>query len=99
MTVARDTYIAHMLALINLQQWEYENSTLRYPTFAWTPQLVEDIDLIFLSSEPYHFTDEHCDALEKQCGKPVQLIDGEMLSWYGSRAIAGLRYLHNLRAE
>jgi ABC-type Fe3+-hydroxamate transport system substrate-binding protein len=99
MTVARDTYIAQMLALINLQQWECENSTLRYPIFTWTPQLVEDIDLIFLSSEPYHFTDEHCDALEKQCGKPVQLIDGEMLSWYGSRAIAGLRYLHNLQAE
>ena len=99
MTVTRDTYIAQMLALKNLQQWECENSTLRYPTFTWTPQLVEDIDLIFLSSEPYHFTDEHCDALEKQCGKPVQLIDGEMLSWYGSRAIAGLRYLHNLRAE
>jgi len=27
------------------------------------------------------------------------LIDGEMLSWYGSRAIAGLRYLQNLQAE
>jgi hypothetical protein len=38
-------------------------------------------------------------ALEKQSGKPVQLLDGEMLSWYGSRAIAGLRYLHNLQAE
>jgi hypothetical protein len=37
--------------------------------------------------------------LEKQSGKPVQLLDGEMLSWYGSRAIAGLRYLYNLQAE
>jgi hypothetical protein len=26
-------------------------------------------------------------------GKPVRLIDGEMTSWYGSRAIAGLAYL------
>jgi hypothetical protein len=26
--------------------------------------------------------------------KPVLLIDGEMTSWYGSRAIAGLDYLH-----
>jgi hypothetical protein len=24
-------------------------------------------------------------------------VDGEMMSWYGSRAIAGLRYLHSLR--
>jgi len=26
-------------------------------------------------------------------GVPVALIDGEMTSWYGSRAIRGLRYL------
>lgn len=99
MTVARDTYIAHMLALIHWQQWECPDSDSRYPSFSWTSSLVQDIDLVLLSSEPYQFTDEHCDALEKQCGKPVQLVDGEMLSWYGSRAIAGLRYLHNLQAE
>ena len=99
MTVARNTYIAHMLSLIGWQQWECADSTLRYPQFAWTPQLIEEIDLVLLSSEPYHFTDAHCDALEKQSGKPVQLIDGEMLSWYGSRAIAGMRYLQNLQAE
>jgi hypothetical protein len=99
MTVARDTYIANMLALIDWQQWECEDSTQRYPQFSWTAQLVEDIDLILLSSEPYRFTEAHCEALEKQSGKPVQLLDGEMLSWYGSRAIAGLRYLHHLQAE
>ena len=99
MTVARDTYIAQMLGLIDWQQWVCSDSKLRYPQFSWTPQLLEEIDLVLLSSEPYHFTDAHCVALEKQCGKPVELIDGEMLSWYGSRAIAGLRYLHNLQAE
>ncbi len=99
MTVARDTYIAQMLALIDWQQWVCSDSKLRYPQFSWRSQLLEEIDLVLLSSEPYHFTDAHCVALEKQCGKPVELIDGEMLSWYGSRAIAGLRYLHNLQAE
>jgi hypothetical protein len=29
----------------------------------------------------------------------VQLIDGEMMSWYGSRAIEGLRYLRALAEE
>lgn len=99
MTVARNTYIAQMLALINWQQWESLDSTQRYPTFTWTPQLIEEVDLVLLSSEPYRFTDEHCEALEKQCGKPVELVDGEMLSWYGSRAIAGMRYLRALQAE
>ena len=32
-----------------------------------------------------------------RAGKPARLVDGEMMSWYGSRAIAGLRYLRELR--
>jgi hypothetical protein len=32
-------------------------------------------------------------------GVPVRLIDGEMVSWYGSRAIQGLRYLRQWRAS
>jgi hypothetical protein len=31
--------------------------------------------------------------------RPVTRIDGEMVSWYGSRAIAGLRYLAQLRRQ
>jgi hypothetical protein len=61
--------------------------------FKWSDALLREIDLILLSSEPYHFTQTHVDVLEKQTGKPVLLIDGEMTSWYGSRAVAGLRYL------
>ncbi|MFP3740719.1 cobalamin-binding protein, partial [Burkholderia sp. SIMBA_019] len=33
---------------------------------------------------------------ERQIGRPVMLVDGEMLSWYGSRAVAGVRYLRTL---
>jgi hypothetical protein len=29
----------------------------------------------------------------------VKLIDGEMLSWYGSRAIAGLAYLEQFAQD
>ncbi len=98
MTVSRDTYIANMLAAIDWQQWtgNEDDVSLRYPTFSWTKEVADSIDCVLLSSEPYRFTEEHADALEKQIGKPVQLIDGEMLSWYGSRAIQGLRYLYQL---
>jgi ABC-type Fe3+-hydroxamate transport system substrate-binding protein len=96
MTVSRDTYIAQMLALKGWQQWQPENPTARYPTFTWSERVISEIDQVLLSSEPYRFTDSHADALEKQIGKPVTLVDGEMLSWYGSRAIAGLRYLREL---
>ena len=55
------------------------------------------LDAVLLSTEPYRFTQAHADALEKQLGIPVFLVDGEMMSWYGSRALAGLRYLRALR--
>ncbi|MFZ6745637.1 helical backbone metal receptor [Undibacterium sp. JH2W] len=96
MTVSRDTYIAAMLALIGWQTWSPPNSILRYPGFQWSSAMQHPIDRVLLSTEPYRFTEAHVDALEKQLGLPVQLVDGEMLSWYGSRAIAGLQYLQQL---
>jgi ABC-type Fe3+-hydroxamate transport system substrate-binding protein len=96
MTVSRDTYIARMLALIG---WSIpEIGDVRYPSFQWSDALVHDVDQVLLSSEPYRFTEEHVDALERQIGKPVQLVDGEMMSWYGSRALQGIRYLKGLAA-
>ncbi|MBJ7311823.1 helical backbone metal receptor [Rugamonas sp. CCM 8940] len=94
MSVSADTYIANMLAQIG---WRVPAlGAGRYPRFDWSPQLLEQIDGVLLSSEPYRFTEAHADALEKQIGKPVLLVDGEMLSWYGTRALQGLRYLRQL---
>ena len=95
MTVSKDTYIANMLAELG---WRVPDlGTDRYPRFAWSQDLVDGLDAVLLSTEPYRFTEEHADALEKQLGIPVHLVDGEMMSWYGSRALAGLRYLQTLR--
>ena len=99
MTISRDTYIAQMLAQIGWQHWiatDQIESARRYPKFDWSQEVVDAIDEVLLSSEPYRFTEAHVDALEQQIGKPVQLVDGEMMSWYGSRAISGLRYLRQL---
>ena len=94
MTISRDTYIAHMLALIG---WTIPDlGEARYPSFTWSEDVVAQIDQVLLSTEPYRFTEQHADALERQIGKPVQLVDGEMMSWYGSRALRGLRYLKEL---
>lgn len=98
MTVSRATYIAQMLALIGWQHWEADAHDARYPVFKWTPDLISQIDEVLLSTEPYRFTQAHADALEQQIGKPVTLVDGEMLSWYGSRAIQGLRALREMVA-
>jgi len=94
MCVSRDTYIAHMLAEIG---WSVPHlGAARYPRFDWSAALVAGIDGVLLSSEPYRFTEQHADALERQIGKPVLLVDGESLSWYGSRSLLGLRYLRQL---
>ena len=101
MSVSADTYIARMLAELGWRvpalPAEFDQRA-RYPRFAWSDTLVQDLDAVLLSTEPYRFTEAHADALEKQLGIPVFLVDGEMMSWYGSRALAGLRYLQALRA-
>jgi ABC-type Fe3+-hydroxamate transport system substrate-binding protein len=96
MTVSGDTYIASMLAELDWRVPSLEEE--RYPRFNWSKALVDGLDAVLLSTEPYRFTEAHADALEKQLGIPVLLVDGEMMSWYGSRALEGLRYLRKLRA-
>ncbi len=52
------------------------------------------VDGVLLPSEPFRFREKHVGEVEELVpGARVSLIDGEMTSWYGSRAIAGLRYL------
>ncbi|WP_341313409.1 cobalamin-binding protein [Paraburkholderia sp. IMGN_8] len=101
MTVARDTYIAAMLRLVNWRTLpDVHGGTAgaaRYPTldFDRAPWLAE-VDRILLSSEPYRFTQAHCDTLKRDprlAGKRIELIDGEQVSWYGVRAIEGIGYL------
>jgi ABC-type Fe3+-hydroxamate transport system substrate-binding protein len=97
MTISRDTYIARMLEEIG---WSVPDlGEVRYPRFEWSSALVDGIDGVLLSSEPFRFTEAHAFALEKQIGKPVLLVDGEMLSWYGSRSLLGLKYLRELIAQ
>lgn len=92
MTVSRDTYISRTLALFGLQTVPADG-TERYPKLSLNESWTRDIDLVLLSSEPYPFRERHVEALQRALGKPARLIDAEMTSWYGSRAIRGLRYL------
>lgn len=97
-TVARSTYVSSLLGSAKLNTLPV-NSASRYPTLSGDDSAWGEADLIILSSEPYAFRQKHADALSHTLptGKPIFLADGEMLSWYGSRAIAGLRYLKELR--
>lgn len=98
MTVSRETYVAGMLAAAGWQTLPAQ-SALRYPAFDFGEPWVREVDRVLLSSEPYRFRACHADEVARLCPRPVALIDGAMTSWYGSRAIAGLHYLADLRRE
>lgn len=92
MTVSRDTYVSRTLALFGLQTFP-ESAAARYPRISLEESWLQDVELVLLSSEPYRFQQKHLDEIENTLKKPARLIDGGMTSWYGSRAIQGLRYL------
>lgn len=93
MAVGPRTYIARTLAAVG---WSVPESAEDYPRVDLAAA-ARAADRVLVSSEPYRFTDEHLHEIESIAGKPAQRIDGEMASWYGSRAIAGLAYLAGLR--
>ncbi len=98
LSVARDTYISHMLATAGWDTLPTE-SRVRYPQID-LPVLAAAADIVLLSSEPYPFRESHRRQLATLLPSTRSaLIDGEMVSWYGSRAIHGLAYLRELRAS
>lgn len=96
MTVSRDTYISRTLALFGLKTVP-ESAAERYPKLEDLRAV--DADLVLLSSEPYRFRERHVAEVAGLAGKPALLVDGEMTSWYGPRAIAGLAYLREFTAQ
>ncbi|MEK9719712.1 MAG: helical backbone metal receptor, partial [Quisquiliibacterium sp.] len=101
MTVSPDTYIARMLALAGLVAVAPDTGK-RYPEFDFEQFGADRFDALLLSSEPYRFGQLHLEQLAadpRVRRRPAMLVDGQMLSWYGSRAIAGLRYLRAMRTE
>ncbi|HET7775326.1 MAG TPA: helical backbone metal receptor, partial [Azospira sp.] len=96
MSIGGDTYIARMLAAAG---WDsLAAGTVRYPEVDLA--LGRQAQRVLLPSEPYPFRDKDVQELAADPaigGTPVLAVDGEMISWYGSRAVVGLRYLAALR--
>lgn len=110
MTVRHDTYIADLLAQAGLRVIAPDASR-RYPDIRWEawPRWQTDKQApavaavpVLFSSEPFRFTERHLREFAREQGiDPARClrVDGEMLSWYGSRAVAGVRYLAQLRTR
>lgn len=104
MTVARDTYLSHMLSRIGWLTLPDRRGGVtgagRYPVVAGDERWLGDVEQVLLSSEPFAFQEQHVAAARALCpAASVRRVDGELLSWYGARAVLGLRYLRQLAGD
>lgn len=71
----------------------------RYPEITPEQLAVAAPERILLSSEPYPFQEKHLTEFQEICpAAKIQLVDGELFSWYGSRLRLSAAYFQALRA-
>lgn len=96
MVAGKNTFINYLLQLNKFEN-VYANLG-RYPEIELKQE--EDLDLVFLSSEPYPFKEKHIEELQVYYTKAkIQLVDGEMFSWYGSRLVKSFSYFKLLHQD
>jgi ABC-type Fe3+-hydroxamate transport system substrate-binding protein len=67
----------------------------RYPTLSLQQLRDATPDVVLLSTEPFPFAERHIDELAGRTGIPrerITIVDGELLSWHGSRTPRGIVY-------
>jgi ABC-type Fe3+-hydroxamate transport system substrate-binding protein len=90
LAAGKNTFIDEMLSNCGFVNFVQEE---RYPEVKLP--MVNQPDFIFLSSEPYPFKEKHIQELKEICpNSKIQLVDGEMFSWYGSRLLQAPNYFN-----
>lgn len=99
MVAANQTFINHLLE-INKFNNVYINKT-RYPEIDLKNlEKIHKLDVILLSSEPYPFQEKDVIELQQKFKKKkIILVDGEFLSWYGTRLINAFEYFKKLHLQ
>ena len=95
MAAGGDTFIHQMLSHAGFENvFEVNN---RYPEIDLSDLAGPDITIL-LSSEPYPFRERHIREVKESLPQArVELVDGEMFSWYGSRLLLAPAYFQQLR--
>jgi ABC-type Fe3+-hydroxamate transport system substrate-binding protein len=94
MTVNDDTFVAGLLSLpsgVNV----FGTHAERYPEITIPDLIAGSPDVVFLASEPFPFAEKHIEELATLLDwsrKRFALVDGELLSWHGSRTTRGIAY-------
>lgn len=106
MTAGGDTFINDMLERCGFQNIFTDH--VRYPVVELQQLAWLNCKHILLSSEPFPFREKHVAAIktaliDSMSSSPgfsipqIQLVDGEMFSWYGSRLLPAAEYFKRLR--
>ncbi|MBN2667918.1 MAG: ABC transporter substrate-binding protein [Bacteroidales bacterium] len=98
-TVSNHTYINAMLELAGFDNC-YINRSDRYPEIDFDEIYNSDAEFLFLSSEPYPFKMPDVEYYKSKLPRlRVELVDGEMFAWYGSRSLKALSYIYGLNEQ
>jgi ABC-type Fe3+-hydroxamate transport system substrate-binding protein len=85
-TISGSTFINDWLRMLGMENVFASRTDARYPLVTIEQIAEAKPDLLLLASEPFPFKKEHSDAFAAQLpGIIPVLVDGQMLSWYGSR--------------
>lgn len=91
MVAGSNNYINEMLSLNGYENLCNSTKYTRYPELTEAEIVELNPDVILLSSEPFPFKEKHAKELQKLVPNAyIQLVDGELYSWYGSRIITAL---------
>lgn len=94
MVAGKGTFIEDMLKKCG---WLNAELNERYPEWKVTRSPSTEIELVFLSSEPYPFQHKHIEELRNHFpAAKIQLVNGEFFSWYGSRLLQAPAYFRKL---
>jgi len=97
MAAGINTFINDILALNGMTN---VIKSTRYPELDLNELLSLKPDLVFLSSEPYPFSDSHVQEIQTLLpDTKVMLVDGEMFSWYGSRLVQAVQYFFEFQKQ
>lgn len=97
MLVGKNTFIDEMLIYCGCKNVIKLN---RYPDLTHEDLAKIRPELVFLSSEPYPFSEKHIAYFNNTWPHAkVELVDGEMFSWYGSRLLKSIAYFKELKTK
>lgn len=96
MVAANATFIDYLLQLSGFVNVYAHTS--RYPEVTLDELNALKLDYIFLSSEPFPFSEKHFSEFPLKPDK-ICLVNGEYFSWYGSRLLHSFDYFLELRQQ